>query len=596
MKSLTKLWTTLALECADECGISIDRDLETVRDRVSKEGISFLTISLPSFCSSFELALEKGRIPSDSFAGFRRSRGLPAFLQGFLRRIFRDNGYLLDEPDVACIRNVRQICLFLKKVEIDCSDDRKRLAERKFVECEEELAEVESRLTADDLRGVSRAAALLFGDAFDSLNSMIDGFELEPRHGSGATADRLKGNHKFLQPEWTERLEEYFPYGEYVLPNWRHADHYPSDLLPPDQERPVRVVFVPKTPKTPRVIAIEPTCMQYMQQGLRIELQRLLEEDNRAGSFVGFTDQEPNREFARKGSLDGSVATLDLSEASDRVLNCVVEAILKPWPSLAGAVQACRSTTAQLPSGRVIPLKKFASMGSALCFPMEEIVFLAIIFHWWHVRTGKPVPSLIRESRGKVRVYGDDIVVPSHMVPATLEALNHYGLKVNTSKSFWNGKFRESCGGDFFMGEWVTPIRATKLLPESRSQQDSIISTMELSNRLYQAGLWRTSEHVLKHLRKLGYGHNPVPIGTGAVAPVTFQSVKTGNRFHQDLQMWVINTHVKVAKKSQIEIDGIAALRKTLSSDFSSPEDQDHLLFSGRPLSVRTKRGWVPAF
>nr|QDH86857.1 MAG: hypothetical protein H2BulkLitter115474_000002 [Leviviridae sp.] len=36
------------------------RDLKTIKSRVMSEGLSFLTITLPAFCSAFERALETG--------------------------------------------------------------------------------------------------------------------------------------------------------------------------------------------------------------------------------------------------------------------------------------------------------------------------------------------------------------------------------------------------------------------------------------------------------------------------------------------------------------------------------------------------------
>jgi len=594
MKSLTRLLLVLLRELGAECGISIERDWETICARMEHEGLSFLTITLPSFAADFERSLELGGVDSTMFLSFKKRGGLPAFLSGFLSQVFQDCGSLKSEPSVVAIRNIRQFCHFLKKVELECTERRKRKAIQAYLSCEGELAEVERHLDPDRVRDVAIQAHILFGDVFDKVNRLIDDFLIEPRHGSGSTADRKVGNQKFDQSYWTVRLQEYFPYGEYVFPNLRSTNSWSIDLTDPEQEIPAKVTLVPKTQKTPRIIAMEPTAMQYMQQGLMQALVPLLENDPLCGPFVGFSSQEPNRHAAKIGSITGDIATLDLSEASDRVLNSLVMEILRPWPSLQGAVQASRSTRVSLDDGRVLPLVKFASMGSALCFPMEEIAFLAILLSG--TASGRSYRSRgeLFNLHGKVRVYGDDIVVPTDMVQATKEALEAFGLKVNVAKSFWNGKFRESCGGDFYDGEWVTPVRMRRLLPSRREDIASVVSTMELCNLLYENGLWKTADFLLQSLQSLGFGRKTVPRHTAAIAPWSFQtSGYSWDRLHPDYHSKVVRVDVLQPIFPEIRVDGSPALRKTLAGDFSDPRFRDHLVTSGRPLRVRTKREWV---
>nr|QDH86778.1 MAG: RNA-dependent RNA polymerase [Leviviridae sp.] len=96
--------------------------------------------------------------------------------------------------------------------------------------------------------------------------------------------------------------------------------------------------------------------------------------------FIGSDTQEPNQLLAQKGSRDGSLATLDLSEASDRVSLQLVEELLARNPLAKEAILACRSLRASVPGHETITLAKFASMGSALCFPIEAMVFITITF------------------------------------------------------------------------------------------------------------------------------------------------------------------------------------------------------------------------
>lgn len=592
MKSLTKLWQLLAQDCAGMCATRIDRDYKTVLDRVKHEGESFLTITLPNFASDFELSLERGFVGSDLFTSFRFRGGLPAFLSGFLRLVFDECGVLLPQVDIEAVRSIRQLCLLFKKIEMECTPKRNAKAIAAYENCEDDLRRVANELAPDAMKRLGLQAAILFGDVFDAINKEVESYNLNPHHGPGGTADKLRGNAKFSQFEWTERMEKIFPFSHYVLPRVGVQTDWPVNHLSPEQERPVKVELVPKTAKSPRIIAMEPTAMQYMQQGLEEKFVFFMEQDPLCGPLIGFTDQTPNQRYACQGSIHGDLATLDLSEASDRVLNSAVLEILRPWPSLLEAVQACRSTEALLPNGKKLPLLKFASMGSALCFPMEEIVFLSIIL--LGMNHGKPLNRReVFDLHGRLRIYGDDIIVPVDRVENVVEALQTYGLKVNTSKSFWNGKFRESCGGDFYNGEWITPVRMKAFFPHSRRDGASIVSTMELCNRLYEHGYWKASRFVLDVLQSIGFGHKVVPYGTVAVAPVSFQEPTHNYVFDKDLHHWKIRVDVVHVKTPSSYLDGLPALNKCFRGDYSSPENRKHLSHAGRPLSVRTKRGWV---
>lgn len=262
MKSLTGLWSELAQDCANQCGTSIDRDIITMLYRVEHEGDGFLTITLPQFCSDFEEALELNCISSNHFIGFKKWRRLPAFLHGFVQMVFDDRtGYIHDQPDVAAIRAIRQLCLIFKKIERETTDSRKHRAELGYLKCEEDLESVDNSLSALNRHEFNVAFAWLYSGVLSRLNKAIESTSLKPKHGPGSTQDKLLGNQKWLFPTWTERLETVFPYAYYCTHTWIPFSGYKSTSLPEELEPPVKVVFVPKTQKTPRVIAMEPTHM-----------------------------------------------------------------------------------------------------------------------------------------------------------------------------------------------------------------------------------------------------------------------------------------------------------------------------------------------
>ncbi len=618
MKSQIELWRRVAEELATWCHTSVTNDLKKVTRRVEQEGFSFLTITLPAFAKDFERCLELGAVDPCAFPGFARKRGLPLFLGGFLGNVFdASSGALVDDCEnsdllVDSIFAVRQLCYLFAKIEIPCSDARVSRAIRGYIDCEQEMSQRSGTISAEDMEAFRRISSLVFRGVFTIMDRKVYDGELLGKHGPGATADKLVGNGKFDQLEWTDRLERVFPAREHLLPNdgWAYQDQLNRvQFLEPDAERPVRVVTVPKTLKTPRIIAIEPTCMQYMQQALLEPLVEVLErqspshrdEENLASHFLGFSDQHPNRELAMRGSKIGDLATLDLSEASDRVLNELVIELLHNNPLFSEAVQATRSTTARVPSpdGEItLPLAKFASMGSALCFPFEAMIFLVAIFVGIERSAQRPLTrSSIKKLRGSVRVYGDDLIVPVEHVKHVIDSLEAFGFKINVNKSFWTGKFRESCGGDYYDGQDVTPVKVRRMFPKSRADVQEVISLVKLRNHMYHMGLWQTSAWLDEKIGKV-LPHFPVVQSTSPVLgreSLSFDYVE--GRLHDDTHSPLVKGYTVSSRPPRSPVSGEGALLKFFLKRGSDPfADEEHLERSGRPQSFALKLRWVQPF
>ncbi|DAD52183.1 RNA-directed RNA polymerase [ssRNA phage Zoerhiza.4_16] len=531
------------------------------------------------------------------FRSFKKNGRLPAFLSGFVCLIFdRRTGVLLDEPSVDAIRAVRQLTLMFGKMKHQCSDSRERAAFREFIECEQEVKSMDGSRSYprfDQIR------TLIFGSAFTKVDKKVYDGDLRPKHGPGLTADALVGNQKFRQLQWPCRLEPYFPYGEMVLPNWSFWEQIGEvDFLEPGSETPVKVVSVPKTMKSPRIIAIEPTAMQYSQQSLLALIREAIEESF-LNDFIGLDDQTPNQRMAREGSLSGDLATLDLSEASDRVSCETVSRLLAPFRHLHDATMACRSETARLPGGDVISLSKFASMGSALCFPMEAATFLVAIFCGIEQDLGRPLTlSDVMSYKGRVRVFGDDIIIPVDHVRSVINSLESFGLKVNYNKSFWNGKFRESCGKEFYDGTDVSIVRVRRFIPSSRKDVQEIISTVSLRNQLFEVGYEEPVDILDRRVSKV-LRHFPV---VGPTSPVlgrlTRASINPDARVRNSISLvkgWRIRPLIPIN-----EINDWPALRKCLVLLENREHDEiatssDHLRRSGRPRVVDIKLGMGPS-
>jgi len=608
VKSLVLLWNELARELAGRCCTSAHQDINYVSDRTKNEGLSFLTITLPTFAKDFERSLELGKVDDAAFLAFRKSGRLPSFLSGFSRLVFdRKSGVLLENPSLGAIRAIRQLTLLFSKIRLDCEQHRIDAAFAEYLECEKEVKELFGTISFKDFQ---RLSSLLFSSMFTVIDKRIYDGDILPKHGPGATADSLYGNQKFNQTTWPCRLEHYFPFVEMVLPNFSFYEELDKvNFLEPGSEIPVKVISVPKTMKTPRIIAAEPTAMMYAQQGILRLIQEAL-KGSYLDDFIGLDDQTPNQRMALQGSKYHDLATLDLSEASDRVSCESVSYMLRPHRHFHDAVLACRSRRARLPSGEVISLAKFASMGSALCFPMEAMMFLVAIFLGIEKSLGHPLTLKdVKSFKGRVRVFGDDIIVPVDHVRFVIRSLESFGLKVNERKSFWNGSFRESCGKEYFDGQDVSIVRVRRQTPTSRKDGQEIISTVSLRNQLFHAGYEKTVDHLDSILRKLLTLYPVVGERSPVLGRLSHEGVPTPLVTRNSISKvkgWLIRSPIPVN-----EIDGWPALRKCLASmevrnpnpDFGNTKwkkwdmfgtlatSPDHLRRSGRPRVVDIKLG-----
>jgi hypothetical protein len=263
------------------------------------------------------------------------------------------------------------------------------------------------------------------------------------------------------------------------------------------------------------------------------------------------------------------------------------------WPNVAAAFDATRSRKADV-LGKTYRLAKFASMGSALCFPVEAMVFATIIFVGIeHALNRQLTKREIHSYARRVRVYGDDIIVPADYAVQVVGKLEDFGLRVNTSKSFWTGKFRESCGREYYDGHDVSIVRVRSMLPSRPEDAHELISTVSLRNQLYFAGYWR----VVAWLDKLVEGLIPFPhvspessvIGRHSVL-VSYETQRMCPRTHSPL----VRGRVVLAEipPSYLEDHG-ALLKYFLKRGVEPFADRKHLERSGRPRSVRTKTRWA---
>jgi len=208
---------------------------------------------------------------------------------------------------------------------------------------------------------------------------------------------------------------------------------------------------VPKNTLKVRPISIQPTLNVFAQKGVGKEIRRRLKK---AGNCI-VSGQQRNRYLVSR-AIDKKLCTIDLENASGYMGLGVVENImlrtpnLRAWLSLLKLLR-CNSVTVPCDiyrtSDETHELHQLGGMGNGFVFEFETLLFLCI------ARSVVP-----REEWHHVSTYGDDIIVPQKYGKAVCELLKLYGFKINEGKTFLQGLFFESCGHDYFAGQYVRPF------------------------------------------------------------------------------------------------------------------------------------------
>lgn len=488
-------------DAAHSCGLrssSVERDILTLTDRYDHQGLSFLTKALPSLGKRFDKALGSDE-PFGPCEGFQSSCKAPFFPLLFreLWDLVFDGGGLAIPPSergtlrrVMAVRAVRQVCYLLYKLEGAHTKESENEVVAKFVATDSLLPEPDAEMRLS--KGVESAlenAQILIWYVLRDLNLK----NITPSHGPGAVATGEKPHEKMYFKRLHEELEKEYPFTDYFFLNYSHLAECLEDLekLTEVSESTAKVVLVPKDSRGPRLISMEPLELQWIQQGQMRSMVREIESRNALTcGFVNFTTQEINRRLALLSSRgDEEYVTLDMEEASDRVSLWLVRRLFPA--NIVKCLEASRSTHTILPSGDRIKLRKFAPMGSSVCFPTEALVFWALA-----------VGSLINVVRWRdlevlppVFVFGDDIIMRKHdysRVRPVFEAVN---LRFNEGKCCTGRFFRESCGMDAYYGYQVTPIRV-KVPWAERLSPVATMSYVSYYNSLRQHGYTSASDYI----------------------------------------------------------------------------------------------------
>lgn len=521
--------TAVLLDCRDSYPrdrLDWVRDSKRIHQGAIERGLGFFTLDLPQHADALMRGLADGRLIFPALVPYGRRRWkdspIPRLFSGLWLRIFNREGLLLEDADPTAIFFLLTLTSMWKKVEVECHQHRITAVYDEYFSIDDELPPASSVWDHPDYVEVARLGDLAdlatpadlggpqmlteevssslrncqkAADYFAASLGFFEPEEVSGKHGPGAVSDAKWGACKHDFPSWPEKLEAIFPIMDHgvlnhgssleeQLPNTKWS---PSGLDEPNSY----LTDVPKTAKGPRLIAEEPVSGQWMQQGVADILRRRVQASP-LGHAIDFFDQQPSRDDCLESSRHGQRATIDLSSASDRLSAYVVQRAFRRNITLLRMLVATRTrfvaqdTLRHRPS--LIRIRKFASMGSALTFPVQSIVFAMIcVGVGLTVEPTRSMRSLVKD----VRVFGDDIIVPKSWVSLLEDTLSALKLKVNISKSFSEGNFRESCGIYAYRGYDVTPMRVRT--PLGSTDGRSMRAWVDTTSNAFTKGLWRLS-------------------------------------------------------------------------------------------------------
>jgi hypothetical protein len=555
------------LSCYPTDQLDLVRDRKRITQQSRTRGLAFFTIDLPALGKRFDASLSAERLDLNGLphsGGFKKGSQIPRLFRGLWVRVFHDNGCLREDADSLAVYFLRTLFYVGKKIDVPGNPEGLPCAPRYVYSTIREFYDVEQSLpppsqiwdgdhheitrkdlgrihdlghhsAPDDLpllpvlggrEGALLDSVQLYADRVASSYGTIPIPDLKPKHGPGTVSDWPDSKYKYDFAFWNPNLERLFPF-DYFGVSSIEADMERSSPLraPHSYEGHSRLFAVPKDQKGPRLIAAEPLCNQWIQQGVANWLRDKTPETI-LGNCINFFDQEPSRQGALKASLTGEDATIDLKSASDRLSCALVQRMFRSNLSILNAIRACRTrflvNTLDSKCDGLIKLRKYATQGSALTFPLQSIVFSMIC-----LGVGKynsPRKSL-RSIARRIRVFGDDIIVPKEWVDDIIWVLTQMHLRVNQTKTHRSGNFRESCGMDAFRGVDVTPPYLHSLKSKALNTRD-LASTLAVTNNLFMKGFWHTSvwmERTVNGLNKF----IPVPHTSRVPGLVSFSTKGT---------------------------------------------------------------------
>lgn len=312
-----------------------------------------------------------------------------------------------------------------------------------------------------------------------------------------------------------------------------------SDIPGIDVARFTRTSFVPKKFDSLRTMNPEATIPAYFSQGVALgltEVLQLVNIDLRTQPLV-------HRRLAYLGSFYPhlQIATIDWSEASDRIWMILAEEVFTEGnaPSWIRFIKnVCRLGCSQVKfSGSfgdgqlfstyeslidflemhvdefkvklthkkqrysvvaTVETSMVATMGNPVTFPLQTLIFYSFL-----TACSELAAERIQQETGEypdlqpVSSFGDDGIVDSRAVSEVRHYADLLAWRLNVGKSYSEGGFRESCGGDYYDGRYCRPFEPKR--PPLTSKMDE--RELKLT---YQAWLYICANNIAPIIEQLG--------------------------------------------------------------------------------------------
>lgn len=215
-----------------------------------------------------------------------------------------------------------------------------------------------------------------------------------------------------------------------------------------------RLSTVPKNGEKDRTITMEPMWNMIAQLSYAADLRGVLR------SRLGI-DLESRAALHRTLIRHAEKATIDFANASNSNWTCVLKWLLPT--AMYRKLMQLRTATCEY-DGEYHHLNMLAPMGCGFTFEVMTIVLLA----------------LSRVLDPGATVFGDDVIIDRRVASSFVALTSHAGWKVNESKSFSEGNFRESCGGFHDLSTGLD------LLSYDFHQPESMFDVCTSANKLYR--------------------------------------------------------------------------------------------------------------
>lgn len=319
------------------------------------------------------------------------------------------------------------------------------------------LLHATSGCMASILHRASRIALSILGEF--EFSSVIDHCGFGPGTMVGVTGDRLDLPRKFAEDiSYTPECSRLIPVLLEEIPSWQAK---------------TRLVMggeyftVPKDAKTDRGCEKQPSGNLFLQKGVGAMMRKRLRKHG-----INLSDQSINQRRAREGSVTNDLATWDGRNASNSLCREMVREVLWYCPDWYWFMDSVRTHRVKLPDGTWHELEMFSAMGNGFTFELESLLFYCLA----------KATADHYDLKGLVTVYGDDMIFPTSWYSLVVETFTHMGIQTNEDKSFITGPFRESCGGDYYLGQRVTPLYLKKPIK-------GLADMIRLANRIREVAI-----------------------------------------------------------------------------------------------------------